>query len=190
MLNAVHQPLRFEPFFRPMIWGGRSISRFLGKNLPTGDACGESWEVSDHPIHVSRLATSSLFGVTLRRLMQERAADLLGPAVPRSQAGAWERGRFPWLIKLLDVQDRLSVQVHPDEEAVKKLWPDESAKTEAWYILDAKPESRIYAGLKPNVGPREFALALERGTIADCLDRKSTRLNSSHIQKSRMPSSA
>src|SRR5262245_32666170 len=53
MLYSIQQPLRFEPYFRPMIWGGRRIARYLGKNLPTPDAYGESWEVSDHELHQS-----------------------------------------------------------------------------------------------------------------------------------------
>src|SRR5438309_271225 len=120
MLNAIHQPLRFEPFYRPMIWGGRNLARYLGRNLPAAEPYGESWEVSDHALHLSRLATASDFGVTLRQLMTQHRADLLGPA-------AGKYAVFPWLIKLLDAQDQLSVQVHPDDEAVKTLWPGEAA---------------------------------------------------------------
>ena len=156
------QPLRFEPFFRPMIWGGRRIARFLGKNLPTLEAYGESWEVSDHVLHASRLTTASHFGVTLRQLMMQRRLEMLGAAADRFVA-------FPWLIKILDANDWLSVQVHPDAIAVQKLWPGESAKTEAWYVLDADPTSRIYAGLKPGIGPQQLHTALKDGAVTDCL---------------------
>jgi mannose-6-phosphate isomerase len=162
MLHAIDQPLRFEPFLRPMPWGGRSLARFLGKNLPTAGPYGESWEVSDHPIHRSRLATASRYGITLRDLMVQDRRALLGPA-------ADEYSVFPWLIKLLDAKDWLSVQVHPDEAAVKKLLPGESAKTEAWYVLDALPGSRIFAGLKPGVGPVQLRQALADGTVTECL---------------------
>src|SRR5215210_7833539 len=162
MRHPARQPLRFEPFFRPMIWGGRKLARFMGKNLPTSDAYGEAWEVSDHPIHQSRLATASNFGLTLRHLMEQHRGDLLGPA-------AESYSIFPWLIKLLDANDRLSVQVHPDPEAVKKLWPGESAKTEAWLVLDVATDSRIYAGLKPGNGPAQLREALEQGAIEECL---------------------
>ncbi len=162
MLHASPHPLRFEPFLRPMPWGGRKFGRFLGKNLPTGQPHGESWEVSDHPLHHSRLTTATGFGLTLHQLMAEDRVTLLG-------AAAKQHAVFPWLFKLLDAQDWLSVQVHPDEVAVKKLWPGESAKTEAWFILDADPGSRVYAGLKPGVGPKELRHALELGTVADCL---------------------
>jgi mannose-6-phosphate isomerase len=145
-----------------MPWGGRGLARFLGKSLPTNQPYGESWEVSDHPIHRSRLATASHFGVTLRDLMDHDRRGLLGSAADKYRV-------FPWLIKLLDAKDWLSVQVHPDEDTVKKLFPGESAKTEAWCVLDALPGSRIYAGLKPGVGPLQMRQALAEGTATDCL---------------------
>lgn len=145
-----------------MVWGGRRIARYLGKNPPAGQPCGESWEVTDHPLHYSRLATASNYGVTLRQLMDRHRRDLLGQAADRFTV-------FPWLVKLLDANDWLSVQVHPDEEAVKKLWPGESAKTECWYVLDAEPTSRIYAGFNPGIGPQELRDALKRGAVTECL---------------------
>jgi mannose-6-phosphate isomerase len=162
MLSTVHQPLRFEPFLRPMIWGGRRFARFLGKNLPTPEPYGESWEVSDHPMHASRLATASGFGVSLSELMKEQRSELLGAAAGRFTV-------FPWLFKLLDANDWLSVQVHPDEEAAQVLCPGELAKTEAWYVLDATAEARIYAGLKPGVGPQQLRDAVQSGTVTACL---------------------
>jgi mannose-6-phosphate isomerase len=162
MLHAVHQPLRFTPFLRAMPWGGRELARFVGKNLPATGSFGESWEVSDHRIHRSRLATASHFGVTLRQLMLHDRRGLLGSAADRFDV-------FPWLIKLLDAKDWLSVQVHPDEDAVKTLLPGESGKTEAWYVLDAAPDSRVYAGLKSGVAPANLRQALRDGCVTDCL---------------------
>jgi mannose-6-phosphate isomerase len=108
------------------------------------------------------LTTATGFGITLRQLMIEERACLLGAAAGRFDV-------FPWLIKFLDAQDWLSVQVHPDEATARRLLPAESAKTEAWYVLDAEPNSRVYAGLKPDVGPAEVRAALAQGTVADCL---------------------
>src|SRR5207302_2621786 len=107
MLSA----LRFEPFLRPMVWGGRKLERVLGKTLPSSDRYGESWEVSDHPQHRSVVATGQHAGQTLRRLMEECRTELLGPKAVRHDT-------FPWLVKFLDACDWLSVQVHPDEEHV------------------------------------------------------------------------
>lgn len=155
-------PLRFEPYFRPMIWGGRNLARYLGKNLPTSARYGESWEVSDHALHQSRLVTASSFGVPLRQLMTDHRRALLGPAADRFTI-------FPWLIKLLDARDHLSVQVHPDEQAVKVLWPGECAKSEAWLVLDAAPGSRICAGLKPGVAEPYLREALAHGALIERL---------------------
>jgi mannose-6-phosphate isomerase len=76
---------------------------------------------------------------------------------------------FPWLVKFLDAKDWLSVQVHPDDESVQRLWPGEGGKTEAWFVLDATPGSRIYAGLKAGVDEKLLRSALREGTVADCL---------------------
>jgi mannose-6-phosphate isomerase len=162
MQHSLRHPLRFEPYFRTSVWGNRRIAHFLGKNPPLDQPCGESWEVSDHPLHRSKLVTATHFGVTLRHLMEEDREDLLGPA-------AAQHAIFPWLIKLLDANDWLSVQVHPDTDTASRLCPGECAKTEAWYVLDALPESRIWAGLLPGVGPRELRQALERDAVIECL---------------------
>jgi mannose-6-phosphate isomerase len=145
-----------------MVWGGRRLGEVLGKPLPTADAYGESWEVSDHPSHRSVIAAGAYAGRTLRDLMEHERADLLGPSAPSYDV-------FPWLVKLLDAWDWLSVQVHPDEESVKRLWPGEGSKTEAWFVLDAAPGSKVYTGLLPGVGERELRAALAAGTVAGCL---------------------
>jgi mannose-6-phosphate isomerase len=155
-------PLRFESFLRPMVWGGRRLGEVLGKALPTKEAYGESWEISDHPLHRSVVAVGPRTGQTFRHLMESERIDLLGEA-----AAGYEV--FPWLVKFLDARDWLSVQVHPDEEAVLRLWPGEGAKTEAWFVLAAEPGSRIYAGLEPGTDKAQLRAALQAGTVAKCL---------------------
>jgi mannose-6-phosphate isomerase len=160
-------PLRFVPFLRPMVWGDRRLGDVLGKPLDSGQAYGESWEVSDHALHQSQVASGPLAGRTLRQLMEQDAAALLGEAASKFK-------RFPWLIKFLDAHDWLSVQVHPDEKAVARLWPGEGSKTEAWFILQAAPGSRIYAGLRPGMDEKQLRAALsdDQGrSIVDCLHR-------------------
>jgi mannose-6-phosphate isomerase len=144
-----------------MVWGGRRLGERLGKHLPEEHPFGEAWEVSDHASHHS--VVESLAGnLTLRHLMETHRDHLLGPA-------ASAHGVFPWLVKFLDANDWLSVQVHPDEEAVTRLWPGEGSKTEAWFVLDAEPGSRIYAGLLPGVDQAALRKALTAGTVAECL---------------------
>ena len=145
-----------------MVWGGRALESALHKRPPTAEPYGEAWEVSDHPLHRSLVAEGPRQGATLRQLMEQEREALLGPA-------AEQYFTFPWLIKFLDACDWLSVQVHPDATAVKTLWPGEGSKTEAWYVIDAQPESRIYAGLQPGVGPEQLRRAVGEGRAADCL---------------------
>jgi mannose-6-phosphate isomerase len=145
-----------------MIWGGRRLAALLGKALPTDEPYGESWEVSDHPRHRSVVAAGPAAGRSLRDLMATDAAALLGRAAGRHDT-------FPWLVKFLDANDWLSVQVHPDERAVRELLPGEGSKTEAWFVLEAAPGSRVYAGLLPGVDRDGLRAALEAGTVAECL---------------------
>jgi mannose-6-phosphate isomerase len=155
-------PLRFIPFLRPMVWGGRRLGDVLGKPLPTPEPYGESWEISDHVLHHSVVADGARAGKTFRQLMEQERDSLLGSAAGRHRV-------FPWLIKFLDAQDWLSVQVHPNEEAVRKLWPGEGSKTEAWFVLAAEPASKIYAGLLPGVDEPRLRAALAAGKVAECL---------------------
>ena len=159
---SVDTPVRFEPFLRPMVWGGRRLGEVFGKPLAAAERYGESWELSDHPRHYSRIATGPERGRALRELMEQHGDALLGDR-------ARDQHRFPWLVKFLDACDWLSVQVHPDEKAVRELWPGEGSKTEAWFILDAQPGCRVYAGLRPGVNEPTLRAALETGRVVECL---------------------
>jgi mannose-6-phosphate isomerase len=156
----VNDPLRFHSYLRPMVWGGRRLGEVLGKPLPESGTYGEAWEISDHQSHQSVIATGKDTGRTLRELVRRQPEELLG----RTKAEM-----FPWLVKYLDACDWLSVQVHPDEESVLRLWPGEGSKTEAWFIVDARPGSRVYAGLRPGVDEKQLRVALAAGTVAECL---------------------
>jgi mannose-6-phosphate isomerase len=160
--HAMPCPLRFLPYLRPMVWGGRRLADVLGKPLPGKEPYGESWEISDHALHHSEVATGPWAGRTLRQLMEQECAVLLG-------AAASQHAVFPWLVKFLDACDWLSVQVHPDEETVRRLWPGEGSKTEAWFVLEAAPGSRIYAGLLPGIDETRLREALATQSVADCL---------------------
>lgn len=150
----MNSPLRFRPYLRPMVWGGRGLADHLGKALPTTETYGEAWEISDHASHHS----VSGDGRTLRQVMLE-PLPLLGRHATT----------FPWLVKFIDAHDWLSVQVHPDDVAVTQLWPGEGGKTEIWFVMAAKPGSRAYAGLKGGVDEKVMRQALAEGTVADCL---------------------
>jgi mannose-6-phosphate isomerase len=155
-------PLVFEPYARPQVWGKRRLETLLGKRLPASGAFGESWEISAHPHHVSRVAEGPYAGERLDELWRERHTQIAG------QVGD-STDRFPLLIKYLDCDQQLSVQVHPNDEAAARLIPGELGKTEAWVILEAESTARIYAGLKPGTSRDDVEHCLREGTLADCL---------------------
>ena len=161
VMTAPLYPLRFGPILKRLIWGGRRLESLLNKPLGPGADYAESWEVSDHRDDVSRVAEGELAGVSLRDLVANRAADLLGPAL----AG---REQFPLLVKVLDAHQVLSVQVHPDDALGRRL-ADDNGKTEAWVVLHAEPGSQIYAGLRPGVTREAFAAAMEAGAVEPLL---------------------
>jgi mannose-6-phosphate isomerase len=155
-------PLIFDPIYKPKIWGGRSLETVLGKKLPSEEPIGESWEIADleHDQSVVRLGPNK--GSELGDLVKKWGADLLG------RAKLFE-GRFPLLIKFLDAQQHLSVQVHPDEAMANRLGGSVRVKNEAWYVLHAEPDGRIYRGFNESVTPAAFRDAIQNGAAASLL---------------------
>lgn len=154
--------MRFRPIFKPRIWGGRKLQEVFGKDLPTEEKIGESWELADLPEDKSVVANGPLAGRTLHSVASEYPKEILGrPGSP---------GPFPLLIKFLAAEDVLSVQVHPDAAACRQMGMGE-LKTECWYIVDARPEAFIYKGLKPGVTKQAFAQAIVEGTVERLLQR-------------------
>jgi mannose-6-phosphate isomerase len=154
-------PLVFEPLLKRIRWGGRRLGSNLLKPIGDGDDYAESWELADHGNDQSRVLGGPLTGITLRQLMQSRPHELLGKKAGLTQ--------FPLLIKFLDANDWLSLQVHPDDERARQFDPHENGKTEAWVILDSQPESRICAGLKPGVDAAALRHGLQTGHIEELL---------------------
>ncbi len=160
-------PLQFQPILRELIWGGRRLGTVLHKPIGPASDYAESWEVSDYHDQVSVVGEGPLAGTTLRELVRSRPLELLGPAVgPREQ--------FPLLVKFIDANQDLSVQVHPDDEKGRRLAGD-NGKTEAWVIVAAEPGSVIYAGLEHGVGADEFRRAIEAGRVEPLLHRFEAR---------------
>jgi mannose-6-phosphate isomerase len=155
------EPLVFEPYLRPQIWGGRRLGERFGKVLPGPGPFGESWEISAHPHHVSRVAEGPLRGASLNEICARHGPDLFGFPRPADR-------RFPLLIKLLDCQELLSIQVHPTDELAAKL-RNEWGKTEAWIVLEAQPSARIFAGLLPGTTPELLQRCLNDHAAEKCL---------------------
>lgn len=155
-------PLTFEPILKRIRWGGRKLGDLLGKNIGPESDYAESWELADHEQGQSVINFGSQTGKTLSQLVEESGDALFGRDGGLSQ--------FPLLIKFLDANDWLSLQVHPNDEQAKQYDPTENGKTEAWIILDAQPDSQICAGLKAGIDRQQLADHLQNGTIEECLN--------------------
>lgn len=166
MAPACDYLLRFDPLFRRYLWGGRRLATMLGKTLGAGDDYAESWEIVDHGDDQSVVDNGPLAGRTLGELMRGHERELMGRhAASGSAAGA----SFPLLMKWLDCNRTLSVQVHPNDAQAARLTPPDRGKTEAWVVVAAEPGSKIYAGLKPGVTREQLAAALAAGACETCL---------------------
>jgi len=165
-MNAQIYPLTFTPQFQNYIWGGRNLETKLGRTIPPG-IVAESWEISGHPAAPTRADSGPLAGKTLPEILSLLGTDLVGAR----SAAMLARGKFPLLVKLLDANKPLSVQVHPSDEYANTHENGELGKTEMWYILHAEPDAHLIFGLKPNVSPQLFRQKLEAGQLEDCLHR-------------------
>ncbi|MGZ4962052.1 MAG: type I phosphomannose isomerase catalytic subunit [Limisphaerales bacterium] len=153
-------PLTFEPIFKERIWGGRKLEHLYHKPLPATVPVGESWEISDRPEDVSVISNGPLKGKTLHWLVENHGAELFGKKLS---------GSFPLLIKILDAQEKLSLQVHPPAKLAPLLGGE--PKTEMWYIAHAEPGAELYVGLKRGATRAEFETKIKTGTVADCFHR-------------------
>jgi len=160
------EPITFEPLFMERVWGGRRLEMLFGKRLPAGARIGESWELVDREEAQSVVHTGPLRGKTLNELWTDSRDALFGSR--HAALGP----RFPLLVKLLDAEERLSVQVHPPASVAPSLGGE--PKTEMWYVAWAESASDIFAGFRPGTTHQEFAHALAEGNVANLLHRLPT----------------
>ena len=149
--------LTFEPIFMERIWGGRKLADLFGKNLPANKQIGESWEIVDRPEAQSVVSNGPLKGKTLHELWSQHRQEIFG-TLP-------EAARFPLLIKLLDAQEKLSLQVHPSEKIAAKLGGE--SKTECWYVAAADAGAELFVGFKKTITRQQFEKSLHAGSAAD-----------------------
>jgi mannose-6-phosphate isomerase len=156
-------PLKFEPILKERLWGGTRLKQVLGKPIPN-DITGESWELSGVSGDVSIVAQGELAGISLQQLMDEHPVELLGENV-------FERfgTEFPILIKFIDAQQDLSIQLHPNDDLAKKRH-DSFGKTEMWYVMDADRDASLIVGFNRDVTLEEYTKSLERNTLLELLN--------------------
>lgn len=159
-------PLLFEPVLKDYIWGGRRLAD-LGRQLPAEGIVAESWEIAAHPDGMTRVANGAYAGKTLQELLNLLGEELVGS---RSE-WALARDKFPLLVKLLDANRSLSVQVHPDDAYALAHEGNELGKTEMWVVLQAEPDAAIIYGLAEAAAPADLRRAIEDGELAPHLNR-------------------
>jgi mannose-6-phosphate isomerase len=157
-------PLTFTPVLQHYIWGGRNLETLLGRTLPPG-ITAESWEISGHETSPTRVNNGPLSGQTLPDVVARLGEKLVG----HRSATYLAPGKFPLLVKLLDANKPLSVQVHPRDDYAQTHENGELGKTEMWYILHAAPAAKLIFGLKPRITPELFRAQLAAGTLETCL---------------------
>ncbi len=153
-------PLKLTPVAKQIIWGGEKLRRDYNKTAPF-DKIAESWELTVRPDGLSTVANGAFLGKSLEEYISENP-DTIGT----NNIG----DRFPLLIKFIDAEDDLSIQVHPDDEYALKNEPD-TGKTEIWYIAEADEGASLIYGLKKDVSREEMRNLLENGGAADVLNK-------------------
>lgn len=157
-------PLKFIPLYKDKIWGGNKIKTVLNKDFGDLPNCGESWELSGVEGNVSVVANGFLEGNTLEELIEIYMGDLVGDRV-FDRFGI----EFPLLIKFIDANDDLSIQVHPDDEMAEKRH-NAFGKTEMWYVIQADPGSQLQVGFNQQVDARQYLEKLQDNKLTEILN--------------------
>ena len=157
-------PLLFEPNLHTVVWGGHQLQPYKG--LPsTDEPIGESWEVSAVPSSKSIISNGAYAGRDLVSVINEQPVAILGKAVNERY-----QGQLPLLVKFIDAQRDLSIQVHPNDEMAQREH-GKMGKSEMWYIIRADENAHLYAGFSQAITPEEYERRIQEGTITEVLAR-------------------
>lgn len=151
-------PLFFEPVYKNIIWGGRKFETYFKRTIPDGNVA-ESWEICCHQNGMSIIKNGPLQGKTLDEVIKLYKKEILGE----------KYDKFPLLIKLIDANDKLSIQVHPHDEYSKRV-ENQLGKTEMWYVIDAKEGAKLVYGLKKGTTRESLKKTIEENTIEELLN--------------------
>lgn len=157
-------PLKFDPIFKEKIWGGQKINTILNKDFSPMRNCGESWEISGLEENVSVVSNGFLKGNSLNELIEVYMGDLVGDKVYEKFGN-----EFPLLIKFIDANDFLSVQVHPDDKLALKRHHS-FGKTEMWYVVQADKNAQLISGFKGKVDKEVYEKNMDNHTLKQILN--------------------
>ena len=143
-------PMKFKPRFKDKIWGGNRMKTILGMDYSPLPNCGEAWVLSGVPGSVTKITNGFLQGNELNELVEVYMEDLVGEA-------AFDRygNEFPLLVKFIDSNDSLSIQVHPDDELAARRGIG-NGKSEMWYILEAEPGAEVISGFNRKTDAKTY----------------------------------
>jgi len=164
-MKSTLYPLRFKPIVKDKIWGGSKLKQVLGKSA--SDSAGESWEISGVDGDISVAENGFLAGNTLEELVEIYMGELVGDQVYAKFGLA-----FPLLIKFIDANDFLSIQVHPDD-AMAKERHNSFGKTEMWYIVESEKganKGQLIAGFNRELDPGQYMAHLNGGTLKEIMN--------------------
>ena len=159
------KPLKFEPILKTIVWGGEKIAPYKGIET-SQQHIGESWELSGVAGNESVVAEGPLKGKTISQLVKEYKGELVGEHVYANTGD-----EFPLLIKFIDAQSDLSIQVHPNDEPAAARHNGSKGKTEMWYVVAADEGAHLLAGLTEKITPQQYAAKVADGTITGVLAR-------------------
>ncbi len=152
-------PLKLSYITKSPLWGGRRLLDGWGMSAEA-DTVGEAWMLSVRAKEMSVIQNGDAAGKTMREYIDEFGPRVIGTA--------YAGGDFPLLIKLIDACDKLSVQVHPNDDYAARVENDRG-KTEMWYIVEADEGAEIIYGLKDGMTAEEFRAAVREGKLADTM---------------------
>ena len=159
-------PLKFKTIFKDKIWGGQKINTYLGKDFSPLPNCGETWEISGVKSDVSVVENGDLAGKSLASILETHKGDLVGKQIYEKFGN-----EFPLLVKFIDANDDLSIQVHPDDELAKKRH-NSFGKTEMWYVIQADQGASLIAGFNQKVNEEIYIEKLNSGKLGDILNKE------------------
>ncbi|MDP4291053.1 MAG: mannose-6-phosphate isomerase [Bacteroidota bacterium] len=162
-------PLKFKPIYKDKIWGGQKIKNQLGHQVGNLPNCGEAWLLSGVEGSQTEVANGYLAGNDLNELTEVYMDDLVGGKVYDKYGET-----FPILVKVIDANDYLSVQVHPNDEMAMERH-NSLGKTEMWYIMDADPGSELICGFNQKMDREKYINALLDKKIPDIMNREAVK---------------
>jgi len=162
-------PLKFKTIYKDKIWGGQKIRTYLHKDFGSLPNCGETWEISGVKSDVSVVADGELAGISLADLLEQYKDELVGEKVYDHFGNI-----FPLLVKFIDANEDLSIQVHPDDALAKKRH-NSFGKTEMWYVIEADPDSTLIAGFNKELTQQEYLNKFNSGHLTDVLNKEDVK---------------